>query len=120
MLEAVAGEEDMKKTIRQMVAEIMYDRREAFTAKRICDAIGMHTKVKMSSLSSTLKRMADDELLLRVEGFGPLGGYGYMENRKRPGELRKLAGIPPRPPHPVTDNPIADMYMNHAGWRPDK
>jgi hypothetical protein len=110
----------MKKTIRQMIAEIMYERREPFTAKRIHSAIGMHTKVKMSSLSSTLKKMVDAELLLRVENFGERGGYGYMENRRRPGELRSLAGIPPRPPPFISDNPIADMYMNHAGYKVDK
>lgn len=110
----------MKKTIRQMIAEMMYDRNNPFTAKRLQDAIGMHTKVKMSSLSSTLKKMVDQGLLLRVEKFGPRGGYGYMENRNRPGALRKLAGVPPRPTAFVGNNPVADLYMNKAGYRVDE
>lgn len=112
--------EQVKKTMRQMIAEIMYDRNNPFTAKRLQDAIGMHTKVKLSSLSSTLKKMVDDGLLLRVDKFGPRGGYGYMENKNRHGALRKLAGVPPRAVAFVCNNPIADLYMNQAGYKVDE
>lgn len=36
--------------------------------------------VRLSSLSGTLKRMYDDGTLLRVDGYGPRGGYGYVIN----------------------------------------
>jgi hypothetical protein len=38
--------------------------------------------VKLSSLSSQLRRMYDDHELNRMEDFGPRGGYGYTLNLK--------------------------------------
>lgn len=37
-------------------------------------------KVRLDSLSSKLKRMVDEYVLLRVKGYGPRGGYGYLLN----------------------------------------
>lgn len=33
---------------------------------------------KLSSLSSMLKKLVDDNSLKRIEKFGPRGGYGYF------------------------------------------
>lgn len=32
---------------------------------------------KLSSLSSLLKKMTDENVLERIENYGPRGGYGY-------------------------------------------
>jgi hypothetical protein len=37
----------------------------------------LHGEVKLSSLSSLLKRMVDEGVLMRVENFSPRGAYGY-------------------------------------------
>jgi hypothetical protein len=42
--------------------------------------IGPNESVKLSSLSGTLKKMYDAGELLRVDGWGPRGGYGYLVN----------------------------------------
>jgi len=39
--------------------------------------IGPSESVKLSSLSSVLKRMCDGGELDRLKNFGPRGGYGY-------------------------------------------
>lgn len=55
------------------------------TASELCkliDALDCQvgkSKIKLSSLSGTLKRMSDAGLLERIENFGPRGGYGYRK-----------------------------------------
>jgi hypothetical protein len=39
-----------------------------------------YPKVKLASLSSKLKKMVDSFVLLRVNGYGPRGGFGYLMN----------------------------------------
>lgn len=39
--------------------------------------------VKLSSLSSLLKKLTDENVLVRYENVGPRGGYGYKLNEWR-------------------------------------
>lgn len=39
--------------------------------------LAVHLNVKLSSLSSLLKKLTDENVLVRFEGVGPRGGYGY-------------------------------------------
>ena len=68
----------MKSTIRHRVLGLLQDAKEPFTATTICELVSIGPEhVKLSTLSSTLKKMYDDGLLIRTEGYGPRGGYGY-------------------------------------------
>jgi len=49
----------------------------AAAIKQILDQGDTGPAIKLSSLSSVLKRMYDAGELERIEGFGPRGGYGY-------------------------------------------
>ncbi len=40
------------------------------------------SKMTLSSLSGTLKKMTDEGLIKRVKNFGPRQGYGYYLTRK--------------------------------------
>lgn len=52
------------------------------TATQLCHfASATQRNVKLSSLSSVLKRMYDADELERIEGFGSRGGYGYRLKR---------------------------------------
>jgi len=63
---------------RERVLGICKQQSTALTAtemqKRIAD--GGH-QVRLSSLSSLLKKMVDNGELKRIENVGPRGGYGY-------------------------------------------
>lgn len=49
----------------------------AITASSLAQVMG----VKLSSLSSLLKKMADANEIIRIKNIGPRGGYGYRMRR---------------------------------------
>jgi hypothetical protein len=112
-------------SLRTRIAEMLYHDPHAIprTAVQIQKYLAANgSKPLLSSLSSLLRKMVDEGLILRVEKFGPRGGYGYMKNFDRRDDLREAAGIPKPPPPVIYNNPIADRYLEHAGWshRDDK
>lgn len=54
---------------------------QAMTATQMCHYFNRLSRpegqVKLTSLSSLLKKMYDAGELFRIESFGPRGGYGY-------------------------------------------
>jgi Fe2+ or Zn2+ uptake regulation protein len=73
----------MKLTIRARVLHLLLNAQEPFTATMLCELMSIGpSPVQLSSLSSVLKRMHDEGLLYRVNGWGPRGGYGYMLTMK--------------------------------------
>lgn len=57
---------------------------QVLSAQDIVNDINAYTsvarRIKLSTLSSKLKKMVDEFKLLRVKGYGPRGGYGYLLN----------------------------------------
>jgi hypothetical protein len=55
---------------------------QVMTAQQLLTDINNYssTKLRLDSLSSKLKKMVDDHMLLRVKGYGQRGGYGYLLN----------------------------------------
>jgi predicted transcriptional regulator len=61
----------MKLTMRESVLNHLTS--EPYTASHLAKVLNL----KLSSLSSILKKMIDDQELQRVDNIGPRGGYGY-------------------------------------------
>lgn len=68
----------MKFTLRKRILNILLLTHQTFTASelQLCLNCGT-TPVKLSSLSSILKKMCDTGEICRVNCYGPRGGYGY-------------------------------------------
>lgn len=71
-------------TIRSRVIELFRSMSSPtpLTATTIRDVLSEATPVLLSSLSSELNRMYHDDLLHRVDAYGPRGGYGYTLTMK--------------------------------------
>lgn len=69
-------------TIRTDVKLFLYNTGATYTATDLKHVLNADGTLKLSSLSSILKRMYDAGELLRFEGFGPRGGYGYKLNHE--------------------------------------
>ncbi len=61
-------------TIRERILWVLTEIAEQMTAATITETL---CNVKLDSVSSILKKMVDNGELVRVEGAGPRGGYGY-------------------------------------------
>jgi predicted transcriptional regulator len=66
-------------TIRQNAVAFLSSQDRLFTALEISTAL----KIKLSSLSSILKKLVDEDILVRRKRFGPCGGYGYTVQRPK-------------------------------------
>lgn len=70
-------------TMRSQILQVLGVRHHPMTATTICNAINVPDGIsdfigfELSSVSSTLRKMYDTDVLGRVENFGPRGGYGY-------------------------------------------
>lgn len=68
----------MKLTMREAVLHYL------LTSNATCTAtfLAKELNFKLSSLSSILKKMTDDQSLRRFVGQGPRGGYGYAARKQ--------------------------------------
>lgn len=68
-------------TLREQVHQFLYRTGGTYTATQICEIFNQHNEgMKLSSLSSVLKKMYDAHEVHRIESFGPRGGHGYKLN----------------------------------------
>lgn len=74
----------MKKTLRTLIIDALKECpwKQGATATQIRNHIYARgwSDVKLSSLSSQLKKMVDAKEIKRREGVGQRGGYGYSIN----------------------------------------
>lgn len=79
-----------KKTIEEAVVETFNAVQvQVLTAQELLNEINSYKsygRQRLDSLSSKLKRLVDQKVLLRVKGYGPRGGYGYLLNPNGPEE----------------------------------
>lgn len=70
-------------TTRKIIKEVLADK-VVLTAEQVVDEAnryyGATYRQHLPSVSSKLKKMVDEHVLLRVKGYGPRGGYGYLLN----------------------------------------
>lgn len=65
-------------TVRERILNLLLLSNETYTASQIKWCLdGTDQPAKLSTISSTLKKMYDEGWLNRVENYGPRGGYGY-------------------------------------------
>lgn len=68
-------------TIRIAILRFLQMTGDTHTAADLWSSLNTEFDVKLTSLSSTLKKMYDAGELERFEGIGPRGGYGYRVKR---------------------------------------
>ena len=76
----------MTVTTRERIAALLgFPTRPILTASQIRNVINDHSaadkQVRLSSVSSLLKKMVDTGEIERHENFGPRGGYGYCTRK---------------------------------------
>lgn len=69
-----------RQTMKQALLEHMI--RQCPGACLTATCLAVHLNVKLSSLSSLLKKLTDENVLVRCENVGPRGGYGYKLNER--------------------------------------
>ena len=75
-------------TNKEAIEDVLKYGDTVMTAGEIVREITMHhlsLDTGLSTVSSSLKKMVDAKVLLRVKGYGPRGGYGYLLNPNRKG-----------------------------------
>lgn len=79
---------DEMSTRERVLERFNTDERKVFTAAQVAK----YVEKKLSTVSSELHSLFKEGLVLRVDGYGAKGGYGYVMNPNRRDDCLRLLG----------------------------